>query len=108
MKRRLLIGYSVRLELLIKAKGDFVPTRFFFEVIGSPDFTSSIQTVLSLSQGGDSGPCSNLQQLDDSAVIVVPSANVRVDFAKGFVLKSILKKPRRTKQKWSPRSANQV
>ncbi|GMH25864.1 hypothetical protein Nepgr_027707 [Nepenthes gracilis] len=42
------------------------------------------------------------------AAIAVPSVSVRVDSAEGFVQKSILKKSRRTKQKWSPRSANHV
>ncbi|GMH00971.1 hypothetical protein Nepgr_002810 [Nepenthes gracilis] len=71
------------------------------EVVGSPDFSSSVQTVLSLSQGGDSGPCSNLQQHDDSVALAVPSTSVRVDSAEGFVLKPILKnskKPHRSKR----------
>ncbi|GMH07500.1 hypothetical protein Nepgr_009340 [Nepenthes gracilis] len=78
------------------------------DVVGSPDFTYSVQAVLSLSKGGDSGPCCNLQQPDNSAAIAVPLASVRVDSAEGSVLKSILKKLRRTKQKRSPRSANQA
>ncbi|GMH16187.1 hypothetical protein Nepgr_018028 [Nepenthes gracilis] len=77
-------------------------------LLGSLDVISSVQTILSLSQGGVSGPCSNLQQPNDSAAIAIPSASVRVVSAEGFVLKSILKKSRRPKQKWSPRSANHV
>ncbi|GMH28738.1 hypothetical protein Nepgr_030581 [Nepenthes gracilis] len=83
-------------------------TNCFEEVVGSLDFTSLVQTVLSLSQGGDLGPYSNLQQPDDSAAIVVPSASVRVNSVEGFVLKSILKKSSRTKQKRSHRSANHI
>ncbi|GMH29080.1 hypothetical protein Nepgr_030923 [Nepenthes gracilis] len=62
------------------------------EVVGSSKSSSSLKPVLPLPKGGDSGPCSNLQHPEDSAAIAFPPANVRVDSAEGFVLKSILKK----------------
>ncbi|GMH00978.1 hypothetical protein Nepgr_002817 [Nepenthes gracilis] len=67
-------------------------------------FTIQVMPVF----GGDLSPCSNLQQPDDSAALAVPSTSVRVDSTEGFMLKSILKNLRRTKQKRSPRSANQA
>ncbi|GMH29002.1 hypothetical protein Nepgr_030845 [Nepenthes gracilis] len=74
------------------------------EVIGFPTFSSLAHVVLSYPQGGDPRPCTHSEQLrrnltDMRQQLVAP---------RGFGLKSILKKPKQPKKKWSPSSTHHV